>query len=73
MLKEKEFGLGPPFGAASATSERILKLHTDMSREKIMKELNWLAQGGQAFSDKKVDVYTRPAPAGAPIVQIIWK
>ncbi len=69
-VKGKRVYLGPPSGAASATSERILKLAYGYESGKDYEgvKLGW-PQGGQAFSDKKVDVYTRPAPAGSSIVQ----
>ena len=69
-VKDKKVYLGPPSGAASATSTRILKVgvgyESGTDYEGI--KLGW-PQGGQAFSDGQVDVYSRPAPTGSSIVQ----
>ena len=69
-VKGKKVYLGPPSGAASATSTRILKMGVGYESGKDFDgiKLGW-PQGGQAFSDGQVDVYARPAPTGSSIVQ----
>lgn len=69
-IKGKRVFLGPPNGAASNTARKLIELATGYvpgeDYEGIM--LGWGA-GGQAMSDRKVDVYVRPAPVGGAIVQ----
>jgi len=69
-VKGKKIYLGPPSGAASATSVRILKagLGYEDGADYEGVKLGW-PQGGQAFADGQVDVYARPAPTGSSIVQ----
>lgn len=69
-IKGKRVFLGPPNGAASNTARTLIELATGHvpgeDYEGIM--LGWGA-GGQAMSDRQVDVYVRPAPVGGAIVQ----
>jgi len=69
-IKGKRVFLGPPNGAASNTARALIELATGYvpgeAYEGIM--LGWGA-GGQAMSDRQVDVYVRPAPVGGAIVQ----
>lgn len=69
-IKGKRVFLGPPNGAASSTAQALIELATGYvpgeDYEGIM--LGWGA-GGQAMSDRQVQVYVRPAPVGGAIVQ----
>ncbi|MBX2838673.1 MAG: TAXI family TRAP transporter solute-binding subunit [Gammaproteobacteria bacterium] len=69
-LKGKTVFTGPPAGAASATSEALIKIITGYEAGKDYEavRLSW-GEGYAALSDKKIDMMVRPAEVGSSNIE----
>jgi len=69
-IKGKRVFTGPPSGAAAVTAEMIIRIATGYKPNVDYKaiRLNWGA-GLQAMMDGQLDLYMRPAPMGAAMIQ----
>jgi uncharacterized protein len=69
-IKGKRVFTGPPSGAAAVNVENIIRIATGYEPNKDYKaiRLNW-GSGLQAMMDGQLDVYVRPAPVGAAMIE----
>lgn len=69
-IKGKRVFTGPPSGAAAVTAEMIIRIATGYKPNVDYKaiRLNWGA-GLQAMMDGQLDLYMRPAPMGAAMIE----
>jgi TRAP transporter TAXI family solute receptor len=69
-IKGKRVFTGPPAGAAAVNVENMIRIATGYEPNKEYKavRLNW-GSGLQAMMDGQLDVYVRPAPIGAAMIE----
>lgn len=69
-LKGKTIFTGPPSGAASATSEALIKIITgyEAGKDYNAVRLSW-GEGYAALADKKIDMMVRPAEVGSSKIE----